>query len=65
MLLEVLFLITCEFKKVSVFSEVQNVPFNFCCPFVLPSDDDLRHILFCGDQLAVERARGCEEARVN
>ena len=28
-------------------------------------DDSLKHILFCGDQLTIERARGCQEARVN
>lgn len=30
-----------------------------------PSDENLRHILFCGDQLTIERARGCQEARIN
>ena len=28
-------------------------------------DDSLKCILFCGDQLTIERARGCQEARVN
>lgn len=27
--------------------------------------DCLKHVLFIGDQLTVERARGCQEARVN
>lgn len=50
-------------REVSIFSDVQNLP--ICCPLVLPTDDNLRRILFCGDQLTVERARGCQEARVN
>ena len=29
------------------------------------SGDNLRHILFCGDQLTIERARGCQDARIN
>ena len=27
--------------------------------------DNLKHILFCGDQLTVECARGCQDARIN
>lgn len=26
---------------------------------------DMKHILFCGDQLTVERARSCQDARIN
>ena len=33
--------------------------------YVYTGDDCLKHILFCGDQLTIERARGCQEARVN
>ena len=29
------------------------------------SGDNLKHILFCGDQLTVERARGSQEVRIN
>lgn len=25
----------------------------------------MKHILFCGDQLTIERARGCQNARIN
>ena len=36
-----------------------------CGYLLLPSGDDSRSILFCGDLLTVEGARGCQEARVN